>query len=94
MHHYHDSNDIESIARRRAGAKLGWFIHASIYFTVNLMLGLMAYFGERHWHLFPLLGWGLALTIHGILVLMRTGQFGLHERMIQRERDRLAQSKS
>jgi len=91
MHYHHHSNDIESVARRRAGAKLGWYVHASIYFTVNLVLGLMAYIGAHPWHLFPLLGWGLALTIHGILVLLRTNQFGLHERMIQRERDRLAQ---
>ena len=46
--------------------------------------------GGRHWAVFPLLGWGLGLAIHGIVVLLRTGRLGLHERMVQRERERLA----
>ena len=30
--------DIERLARRRAGAKLGWFIHAAVYVCVNALL--------------------------------------------------------
>jgi hypothetical protein len=83
-------NDLERLARKHAGAKLGWYIHASIYLAVNLMLVLMSVIGGRHWAVFPLLGWGLGLAIHGIVVLLRTGRLGLHERMVQRERERLA----
>jgi hypothetical protein len=83
-------NDLEQLARKHASAKLGWYIHASIYVAVNLMLVLMSVMGGRHWAVFPLLGWGLGLAIHGIVVLLHTGRFGLHERMVQRERERLA----
>ena len=34
----HLSDPIERLARRRAGAKLGWYLHATIYLLVNLLL--------------------------------------------------------
>ena len=31
--------DLERLARKRAGAKLGWYLHACVYVLVNLFLG-------------------------------------------------------
>ena len=39
--------------------------------------------------MFPALGWGLGLAIHGLVVFFVTGGAGLHERLIERERERL-----
>ena len=36
--HKHTTDPIERLARRRAGAKMGWYIHASVYLLVNLLL--------------------------------------------------------
>jgi hypothetical protein len=80
-------SDLERIARRRAGAKLGWYIHAAIYIAVNTVLAALSALGERHWAVFPALGWGLGLAAHALLVFLRTG--GLHERMVQAELRRL-----
>ena len=79
---------LERLARRRAGAKMGWFIHALVYVCVNAGLALMAWHTGRAWHLYPLAGWGLGLALHGLAVWLRTGT-GLHERLLQAERDRL-----
>ena len=51
-------------ARRRAGAKLGWYTHALVYVLVNLFIfAISEYgFGTRRWSIYPLLGWGLGLT--------------------------------
>lgn len=84
--------DIERLARKRASAKMGWYIHASIYIVVNLMLAVLSAMSARHWAVYPAVGWGLGLAIHGIVVLLVTSRFDLHERMVQRERQRLAQS--
>ena len=81
--------DIERLARRRAGAKLGWYIHALVYVAVNLMLALLALSAGRHWAVFPAFGWGLGLAIHGVVVFFLTGGAGLHERLVQQERNRL-----
>jgi hypothetical protein len=84
-----NSHDIERIARRRAGAKLGWTIHALVFAAVNALLFGLAAMSGRNWALFPFLGWGLGLAIHGFVVFFVTGGSGLHERMVQRERERL-----
>ena len=82
-------DNIERLARRRAGAKLGWYIHAGVYIAVNLLLALLSAMSDRHWAVFPALGWGIGLAIHGVVVFLVTGGGGLHEQMVQRERDRL-----
>ena len=76
-------------ARRQAGAKLGWYIHAFVYTAVNLMLVLLSTMSGKHWAIFPALGWGLGLAIHGMVVFLVTGGAGLHARLVQRERERL-----
>ena len=84
-------DDIEQLARRRAGAKLGWYAHAIAFTVVNLVLfGMSRYgFGDRPWSVYPLLGWGLGLALHGISVFVLGTGSGLRERMVQKERERL-----
>ncbi len=84
-------DDIEQLARRRAGAKLGWYTHAAVYVVVNLVVfGMSRYgFGQRAWSVFPLLGWGAGLALHGISVFVLGNGSGLRERMVQKERERL-----
>jgi hypothetical protein len=79
--------ELEQLARKRAGARMGWYIHATVFIAVNLMLATLSAMGGRHWAIFPAFGWGMALAIHGALVFVRTT--GLHERLVQRERERL-----
>jgi hypothetical protein len=78
------SQDIERLARKRAGAKMGWFIHATVYVLVNLVLGGLSFASGHHWAVFPFLGWGLGLAIHGVVVFLVTGN--LHQRLVERER--------
>ena len=82
--------ELERQARKRAGAKLGWYIHACVYLCVNLLLVALSAASGRGWAVFPLLGWGIGLAIHGAVVFLVTGGAGLHERLLQRERERLS----
>lgn len=90
MHSHHLSEDpIDRLARKRASAKLGWFIHATVYLLVNLLLAVLFAASGRHWALFPALGWGLGLAVHGLAVFVFTGGGGLFERMVRTERERI-----
>lgn len=80
---------LERLARKRAGAKAGWLIHAAVYLAVNLLLVGLSVTSGRGWAIFPILGWGLGLAIHGLVVFLSTGGGGLHERLVRRERQRL-----
>jgi hypothetical protein len=83
--------ELDRLARRRAGAKLGWYAHFMIYLAVNLMLFAMSdlAFGTRRWSVYPVLGWGLGVALHGISVFVLGQGSGLRERMVQKERERL-----
>jgi hypothetical protein len=83
--------EIDRLARRRAGAKMGWYVHACVYVLVNLFLFAVSEygFGQRRWSMFPVLGWGLGLALHGISVFVLGTGSGLRERLIEKERERL-----
>jgi fatty acid desaturase len=88
--------EIDRLARKRAGAKMGWYIHATVYVLVNLLIfSLSQYaFGSRPWSLGPLLGWGVGLVLHGISVFVLGSSSSLRERMVQRERERIERTQS
>ena len=79
------------MAQKRAGAKLAWYIHAIVYLLVNAFIFAISRhgFGTRPWSVYPLLGWGLGLTLHGIAVFVLSPGGGLRERLVQKERERL-----
>ncbi len=81
--------EIERLARRRAGAKLGWFIHAAVFICVNTLLVAISLASGKPWAIFPLVGWGLGLAIHGAVVWLGSPGSALHERLLQAERARL-----
>ena len=66
-------------------------MHAAAFTVVNLVVFSMSRygFGNRPWSVFPLLGWGLGLALHGISVFVLGTGSGLRERMVQKERERL-----
>ncbi|MEO8655050.1 MAG: 2TM domain-containing protein [Ramlibacter sp.] len=85
------SEEIERIAQKRARAKLGWYFHAILYLLVNLFIfAISRYgFGSRPWSVYPLLGWGVGLVLHGVSVFVLGAGGGLRERLVQKERERL-----
>jgi hypothetical protein len=87
---------IERLAIKRAKAKLGWYTHAAVYVVVNLFLFLMSTYGlgMRHWSIYPALGWGLGLALHGISVFVLGTGSDLRERLIQKERERLQRGRN
>lgn len=81
--------DIERMARKRAKAKIGWMIHATVYLCVNVGLIAMWTLNDRDIRLAPALGWGLGLALHGISVWFLQPGGSFTERMVQRERERI-----
>lgn len=84
--------EIDRLARKRAGAKLGWYMHAAVYVVINSVWWLIAAsngLGSRGWPIYPTLGWGLGLLLHGASIwLVGTGS-DFRERLVEKERERL-----
>ncbi len=85
-----DPDDIETRARRRVGMKMGFYTHALVYGLVNLgLFAISSVSGRGNWHVWPLLGWGLGLAIHGIVTFIALRGEGLRKRMLEQEMERL-----
>lgn len=78
-------SEIERLARRRAGAKMGWYVHAFVYVLVNLGLVAISAANGRNWAMYPLMGWGLGLLIHGAVVWFVAPGGGFYDRLVERE---------
>jgi hypothetical protein len=83
------SDDLETLARRRAGRKIGWYIHALVFLVVNTGLAFLSMYNGRHFVLTSAFGWGLGLLIHGLVVFVLPPGSGWRERLVQQERARL-----
>jgi len=85
------SEQLERLAHKRAGAKLGWYVHVVVFVLVNLLIFAISQygFGSRPWSIYPLLGWGVGLALHGISVFLLGTGGGMRERLVAQERERL-----
>ena len=63
-------NEMERLARRRAGAKMGFIVHATVFLLVNTVLFVInQQVSPQHaWSFWPLGGWAIGLAIHGLVV--------------------------
>ena len=77
------------LARRRAGAKIGFLTHLAVFVIVNaaLMLINLGTTPHHRWFPYPLGGWALGLAMHGLLVFWPG--FGLRKKLIESELRRL-----
>ena len=87
------TSDEERLARKRAGAKMGWVIHATVFVLVNAGLALLSGLHGKSWAIFPALGWGIGLLAHGLAVYFSAPGAQLREALVQQERDRIANAK-
>ena len=94
MHYrnHSDTTPIDQLARRRAGAKLGWYLHAGIYIAVNILLAVLSAQSGRHWAELTAMSWNLGLEINGMEVWLKLMQHGFYARMVARERAVLEKS--
>ncbi|WP_019140263.1 2TM domain-containing protein [Noviherbaspirillum massiliense] len=78
-------------ARRHVGRKIGFSIHLSVFVLVNAALILFNLLHNPRflWSLWPLFGWGIGLSFHGLAVFLNGHGSTWKERMINREIARL-----
>lgn len=64
-----------AIARQRVNARIGFYKHVLIYLLVNIPLLVIDLVGspDRLWFYWPLMGWGVALCVHGLRVFLFSG---------------------
>ncbi len=76
-------------ARKRVEAKIGFYIHLTVYVAVNVLLIVINFLTSPQylWFKWPLFGWGIGLFFHAMSVFVFSGRklTEIKERMIQEE---------
>ena len=63
-------------ARQRVDSMFGFYIHAAIYVAVIAILAVVNLLsGSQLWVHWPLLGWGIGLAGHALIVFGHTPRF-------------------
>jgi len=86
--------ELERLARKRAKAKAGFFIHAVIYLALNTGLTVLALSKGQSWSIWPAAGWGFGLLMHGLAVFGFSAGSGLQKRLLEHERNKLRATKN
>jgi multidrug efflux pump subunit AcrB len=74
-------------ARKRAEAKYGFFVHAAVYATVMVLLVIINVLTspETIWFIWPLIGWGFAVALHGMRVYLLADKSVVLDTLTERE---------
>ncbi|RFU64789.1 2TM domain-containing protein [Peribacillus glennii] len=64
-------------AKKRVMLLKSFYIHAFVYFMVNIFLFIVDMLDDssNFWFFWPLLGWGIGLAAHGLTVFFSGGLF-------------------
>lgn len=85
-------NDQEAYAnaKERVEAKMGFYIHLAVYLIVNTFLVILnlTFTKEYFWAIWPIIGWGAGLIIHGFNTFVFTADSSLKKRLIEKEMKR------
>jgi hypothetical protein len=74
-------------AKEIVEVKISFLIHLTVYVLVNAFLIVINLITNKYtlWFVWPLMGWGIGLLIHGIVAFLSPGLSRLRERMIEKE---------
>lgn len=74
-------------ARERAKAKYGFFVHAGVYAAVMVLLVFINLVTSPQviWFVWPLIGWGLAVVLHGVGVFLLADKNVVIEKLTEHE---------
>ena len=74
-------------ARERAEAKYKFFVHAGVYAAVMVLLVVvnLVTAPREIWFVWPLIGWGFAVALHGVRVFLLADKNIVIDQLTERE---------
>lgn len=77
-------------AQKRVAAKVGFYIHFTIFLIVSLALMSINLnsSSEYLWFKWPVMGWGIGILFHAMSVYVFYGKTLITKRMIEKELER------
>ena len=82
-----NNQEAYSKAKKRVEAKMGFYIHLGVYLGVNTLLVILnlTVAGDYFWAMWPMIGWGSGLIVHGLFTFVFIANSSMKERLIEKE---------
>jgi hypothetical protein len=79
--------DEVAYATTKVNRRIGFYIHLAVFVIVNtLLVAVNLVTSAQHlWFVWPLMGWGLGIAVHALLIFTMPGMTDMRRRMIQKE---------
>ena len=74
-------------AKKKVEARMSFYTHLAVYLVVTTMLTILnvTVAGDYLWAIWPIIGWGSGVIVHGLFTYVFDSQSSLKERLIEKE---------
>jgi hypothetical protein len=81
------NQEVYTHAKRKVETRMSFYTHLAVYLVVIAMLTILnlTVAGDYFWAMWPMIGWGSGLIIHGLSTFVFDSESSLKERLIEKE---------
>lgn len=74
-------------AKKKVEARMGFYTHLAVYLLVISLLTILnlTVAGDYFWAMWPMIGWGSGVILHGLSTFVFDSKSTLKERLIEKE---------
>ena len=82
-----NNQEVYTNAKRKFETRMSFYTHLAVYLVVITMLTILnlTVAGDYFWAIWPMIGWGSGLIIHGLFTFVFDSPSSLKERLIEKE---------
>jgi len=86
----HESSINLCECKKRVEERIGFYIHLTVFIVVITFLVILnlTHSKDYFWAIWPMLGWGSGLIVHGLSTFVFTAESSLNKRLIEKEMQR------
>ena len=81
------NQEVYSNVKKKVEARMSFYTHLLVYLVVITMLTILnlTVAGDYFWVIWPMIGWGSGVIIHGLFTFVVDSESSLKERLIEKE---------
>jgi len=81
------NQDLYANAKKKVEARISFFTHLGVYLAVITLLTILnlTVAGDYFWAMWPMIGWGSGVIIHGLLTFVFKPGTAMKDRLIEQE---------
>lgn len=81
------NQEVYANAKKKIESRMSFYTHLAVYLMVISLLTILnlTVAGDYFWAIWPMIGWGSGLILHGLFTFVFDAESSLKERLIEKE---------